>query len=140
MLCVHGRCVQMIGLAVSQLAVEADVSQQPHLTPHPNPTRSQPPDLLNNRPIAQRTLVISAGVIANIIFAFSVLFAQVSTIGKAESDYLVGVKVPEVISGGVAERAGIRAGDVLLRVGEYEVKAAPDQVSSRFGSGDGRSV
>ena len=35
------------------------------------------PDLLNNRPIGQRAVVISAGVVANIIFAFAVLFAQV---------------------------------------------------------------
>lgn len=36
------------------------------------------PDLLQNRPIADRAYVISAGVIANIIFAFAVLFVQVS--------------------------------------------------------------
>lgn len=36
------------------------------------------PDLMKNRPVAQRALVISAGVIANIIFAFSVLFVQAS--------------------------------------------------------------
>lgn len=88
------------------------------------------PDLLNNRPLGQRALVISAGVVANIIFAFAVLFAQVGTVGKAESAYLPGVKVPEVTVGGVADRAGIRAGDVLLRIGDYEVKAAPDQVSA----------
>lgn len=50
----------------------------------PNPLPAPPPlpppspaDLLNNRPLGQRALVISAGVIANIIFAFAVLFAQV---------------------------------------------------------------
>lgn len=37
------------------------------------------PDLLKNRPIPQRALVISAGVIANAIFAFSLLFTQVCT-------------------------------------------------------------
>lgn len=50
--------------------------------------------------------------------------------GKAESAYLPGVKVPEVTAGGAAQRAGIRAGDVLLLVGEYEVRAAPDQVGA----------
>lgn len=34
------------------------------------------PDLMRNRPLAQRALVISAGVIANLIFAWTVLFAQ----------------------------------------------------------------
>lgn len=56
--------------------------------------------------------------------------AQVGTVGKAENAYLAGVRVPDVTAGGVAERAGIRAGDVLLRVGDYEVRAAPDQVRS----------
>lgn len=36
------------------------------------------PDLLKNRSIPQRAIVISAGVIANVIFAFSLLFTQVS--------------------------------------------------------------
>ena len=36
------------------------------------------PDLLKNRSILQRAIVISAGVIANIIFAYSLLFTQAS--------------------------------------------------------------
>jgi hypothetical protein len=52
-------------------------------------------------------------------------------VGKAESAYLPGVRVPDVTPGGVAERAGVRAGDVLLRVGDYTVQAAPDQVGER---------
>ncbi|CAI6009558.1 unnamed protein product [Closterium sp. NIES-65] len=35
------------------------------------------PDLLKNRPIADRAFVISAGVIANIVFAYALLFTQV---------------------------------------------------------------
>lgn len=92
------------------------------------------PDLLNNRPLPQRAVVISAGVIANILFAYAALFAQVGTVGKAESAYLPGVKVPEVMPGGAAERAGLRAGDVVLRVGSYEVRAAPDQVAAVVGA------
>lgn len=38
---------------------------------------AEDPDLLKNRSIAERAIVISAGVIANIIFAFSILFTQV---------------------------------------------------------------
>lgn len=54
--------------------------------------------------------------------------------GKAESAYLPGVRVPEVIPGGAAQRAGLLPGDVLLRVGDYEVRAAPDQVSAVVGA------
>lgn len=35
------------------------------------------PNLLKNRPIKDRALVISAGIIANCIFAYSILLAQV---------------------------------------------------------------
>ncbi len=35
------------------------------------------PNLLKNRPVKDRALVISAGIIANCIFAFSILLAQV---------------------------------------------------------------
>lgn len=35
------------------------------------------PDLLKNRPIIDRAIVLSAGVIANVLFAFAVLFTQV---------------------------------------------------------------
>lgn len=88
------------------------------------------PDLLKNRSIAERALVISAGVIANFIFAYCVLFTQVSTVGKLETGYLPGVKVPEVIAGSAAQRAGVKAGDVILGVNDYEVLAAPDQVAA----------
>lgn len=88
------------------------------------------PDLLKNRSIPERALVISAGVLANIVFAYTVLFAQVSTVGKVETAYLPGVEVPEVVAGSAAERAGLKAGDVILGINKYEVLAAPDQVAA----------
>ena len=36
------------------------------------------PDLLKNRSIPQRAIVISAGVIANVVFAYGLLFTQAS--------------------------------------------------------------
>lgn len=53
---------------------------------------------------------------------------QVNTVGKAQSSYLPGVLVPEINRGGVAEQAGFRGGDIILRVGGYEIKANPSQV------------
>jgi hypothetical protein len=38
---------------------------------------SDDPDLLQNRNVAQRAVVISAGVVANVLFALAILFAQV---------------------------------------------------------------
>ena len=49
--------------------------------PDDDPESKIPPDdpnLLKNRSIPQRAIVISAGVIANVIFAFSLLFTQAS--------------------------------------------------------------
>ena len=45
--------------------------------PKHSPYKPDDPDLLQNRSVPERGLVISAGVIANIIFALAVLFAQV---------------------------------------------------------------
>ena len=39
------------------------------------------PDLLRNRPILDRALVISAGVLANCVLAFAVCVAQAGTVG-----------------------------------------------------------
>ena len=39
------------------------------------------PDLLSNRPISQRALVISAGVLANLLLAWLVLLGQATFIG-----------------------------------------------------------
>lgn len=75
------------------------------------------PDLLKNRGIPARALVISAGVIANIIFAYSVLFGQVLTVGLVEQEYLPGVVIPEIIARSAASRGGLEAGDVVLSVG-----------------------
>ncbi|KAG2439937.1 hypothetical protein HXX76_004056 [Chlamydomonas incerta] len=92
------------------------------------------PDLLKNRPIPQRALVISAGVIANIVFAYLVLLAQISSVGKAETAFLPGVRVvvPDTPAGAIsaAARGGIRSGDILLRLGDVVVPAAPSQVSA----------
>ena len=39
------------------------------------------PDLLRNRPVPNRLLVVSAGVTANLAFAFLVVYAQALTVG-----------------------------------------------------------
>lgn len=75
------------------------------------------PDLLRNRPILDRAIVISAGVIANLIFAYFLLVGQGVTIGYQQLNYEPGVLIPEVMSDtSVAAKAGIKAGDVILAV------------------------
>lgn len=74
------------------------------------------PDLLQNRGPFDRALVLSAGVIANLIFAFSVLLCENLTTGHLAQQQLPGVSVPSVASDSSAEVAGIKPGDRLLAV------------------------
>jgi membrane-associated protease RseP (regulator of RpoE activity) len=88
------------------------------------------PDLLANRPVPQRLLVASAGVAFNCAFAFLTLLAQMLIVGKAEYDYLPGVRVPDVTRGGAAELAGLKKGDTLVRVGSAQLGTGPGQVAA----------
>lgn len=47
------------------------------------------PNLLKNRPIKDRALVISAGIIANCIFAFSILLTQVCLPAHLQTPFVV---------------------------------------------------
>lgn len=79
------------------------------------------PDLLRNRPVWDRAIVISAGVIANMIFAYLVFVLQFGSLGVPDSYNLKpGVLIPEVMQDTPAAVAGLKAGDVIL--------AANDQV------------
>ena len=84
------------------------------------------PNLLRNRPILDRAIVISAGVIANLIFAYFVFAAQFTAVGIPEKfDYQPGVFVPEVISqDSPAALAGVKSGDIVLAVDGKELGAS----------------
>lgn len=75
------------------------------------------PNLLRNRPILDRAIVISAGVIANLIFAYFLLFTQAATVGIPEFSQ-PGVLIPEIApqSSSVAKEAGVQPQDVILAV------------------------
>ncbi|KAL2476763.1 Membrane metalloprotease ARASP [Abeliophyllum distichum] len=87
-------------------------------------------NLLKNRPIFDRVLVISAGVVANIIFAYVIIFAQVSSVGLPVQEAFPGVLVPEVRPFSAASRDGVLPGDVILAVDDIELsKTGPNLVS-----------
>ncbi|MGJ3247818.1 MAG: RIP metalloprotease RseP [Elainellaceae cyanobacterium] len=73
------------------------------------------PDLLRNRPILDRAIVISAGVIANLLFAYLVFVAQFGALGVPQASE-PGVLIPQLASeiNSVAAEAGIKPGDVVL--------------------------
>jgi len=79
------------------------------------------PNLLRNRPILDRAIVISAGVIANLIFAYMLLVSQVSFVGIGEASQngvLIQQLAPDVSS--IAAKAGIQPGDVILAANQKE--------------------
>ncbi|WP_013320515.1 RIP metalloprotease RseP [Gloeothece verrucosa] len=88
------------------------------------------PNLLRNRPILDRAIVISAGVIANLIFAYFLLVGQAATVGFQDMNYQAGVVVPEILPGekSAAVVAGIQSGDVILGVGSKTLEASPEAI------------
>jgi membrane-associated protease RseP (regulator of RpoE activity) len=78
------------------------------------------PNLLRNRPLLDRAIVISAGVIANLVFAYLLLLLQTGILGVPEITYKLGVAVPQLAAdtSTAAAKAGIQAGDIMAIDGQ----------------------
>jgi membrane-associated protease RseP (regulator of RpoE activity) len=90
------------------------------------------PNLLRNRPVLDRAIVISAGVIANLIFAYFLLVGQAVTIGFQEINYQPGVIVPQLLSEveSAAAKAGVKAGDIILKIDNLELEDSADALEN----------
>jgi membrane-associated protease RseP (regulator of RpoE activity) len=90
------------------------------------------PDLMRNRPILDRAIVISAGVIANLIFAYFLLVAQVGIVGVPDFNYQPGVRVPAVATtlSSAAAKAGIQGGDTIVAVDGKQLDASKTAITS----------
>ncbi len=94
------------------------------------------PNLLKNRPVFQRVIVISAGVLANLILAYTILIINVATLGipfDPEPGILVLATQPEK----AAALAGLEAGDKILKiesstlgVGDQAVSALVEEIQN----------
>ena len=73
------------------------------------------PDLLKNRPIYQRAIVVSAGVIANLLLAWIVLFSQASFVGIPNQPE-PGVIIMGIQQDEPAYKSGLIAGDQIMSV------------------------
>jgi len=99
-----------------------------------SPYASDDPHLLRNRPLPQRALVISGGVLANLLLAWVVLLSQGLMLGIPDgirSDG--GVLVSSVLAGQPAERSGLRAGDRVLGVGAQSLGGGQQAVNDLVG-------
>ncbi|ABX09207.1 RIP metalloprotease RseP [Prochlorococcus marinus] len=87
------------------------------------------PDLLSNRPIYQRLLVISAGVIANLLVAWIALFSQATFIGLPNQPdpgvLIIGVQDQEA-----AYQAGLEIGDKVLSIDGIKLGSGQEAVQS----------
>ncbi len=86
-------------------------------------------NLLKNRPVIQRVIVISAGVFANLILAYAILIINVATVGipfDPEPGILVLATQPEK----AAALAGLEAGDKILKIESSTLGAGDQAVSS----------
>ncbi|NJL83585.1 MAG: RIP metalloprotease RseP, partial [Chloroflexaceae bacterium] len=96
--------------------------------PDDDPDSDIPPDdpnLLKNRPVWDRAIVISAGVVANLIFAYFLLVAQSATVGFPQPIFQSGVLVPEVVAPATAAaQAGLQNGDVVLAINGQPLPAS----------------
>ena len=96
------------------------------------------PNLLKNRPIFQRIIVISAGVFANLILAYSILIINIGTIGipyEPDPGILVLATQPEK----AAFKAGLEAGDIIIKlegrtlgIGDQAVSTLVKEIQSSF--------
>ncbi len=73
------------------------------------------PNLLKNRPIFQRIIVISAGVFANLILAYSILILNVTALG-IPYDPEPGILILAIQPDKAAFRAGLEPGDKILKI------------------------
>ena len=90
------------------------------------------PNLLRNRPVLDRAIVISAGVIANLIFAYFLLVGQAVTIGFQDINYKPGVLVPQLLSEAesAAAKAGVQPGDIILKIDNQELGSSADALEN----------
>ncbi|WP_267384089.1 RIP metalloprotease RseP [Cyanobacterium sp. uoEpiScrs1] len=82
------------------------------------------PDLLRNRPVFERAIVVSAGVIANLVLAYFLLVAQVATVGI--QDIQPGLAIPTIEPASSAMEAGIKSGDIILAVNNTPLDNFPE--------------
>ena len=91
---------------------------------------SDDPNLMRNRPIPQRALVIAAGVLANLLLAYAVLVGQGLVVGiPAGFSTSPGVLVTGVQGGQAAAAAGLQAGDRIVSVNGSPVAGGQQAVA-----------
>jgi len=87
------------------------------------------PNLLKNRPIIQRAIVISAGVFANLILAYTILIINVTTLG-IPPDPEPGILVLATQPDKSASIAGLQPGDKIIKIKNSTLGVGDQAVST----------
>ena len=94
--------------------------------PDPEAAAALPPEeqhrLFVNKNVWQRIAVVVAGPLANVLFTFLVLYALLLGYGR----YTIPPVIGEVVTGSVAEAAGLLAGDTIVSVDGFGVAGFSD--------------
>ncbi len=89
---------------------------------------SKDPNLLKNRPLTQKIIVISAGVFANLLLAYAILIFNVTTVG-IPYDPDPGILVLAIQPDKAAYRAGLQPGDKILKINDNTLEAGDEAVN-----------
>jgi len=114
--------------------------------PEDDPEKGVPqddPDLLKNRSVGHRILVLIAGVTANFLFAYLILLGMIGLGGIPEPQLRPGILVQQVQKESPAARDGLKAGDVILAVegrGLGEGEPAVEQLRRSIEAHPGRPL
>lgn len=93
-----------------------------------SPYEKDDPDLLTNRPVLDRVIVTCAGVAANIVFALGICTFQAGVVGITEPEYSPGILMGTINPDTVAEKAGLKKGDIVLQLGDLKLAPEPGMV------------
>ena len=86
------------------------------------------PNLLKNRPLHQRAIVISAGVLANLLLAYTILILNVTAMG-IPYDPDPGILVLAIQPNKAAYKAGLEPGDKILKIKDKTLAAGDQAVN-----------
>ena len=81
------------------------------------------PDLLQNRPWFQRAIVLSGGVVFNLLLAFGIYFGEISTSGLPQPVFDRGILVSQNPTRDAAASGVLRRGDIIVGInGKFLLK------------------
>jgi regulator of sigma E protease len=99
---------------------DTNAASQPSATAPEN----LPPGSFHGKPVWQRALVVAAGPVANFLVAALIYTAVNATYGVS----MITARVDEVVAGMPAEKAGIKAGDIITDIDGWSIETFDDVV------------